>query len=70
MIPSNLYHISMIWNGDRFERDVIAFDFGITHPKCLTIFHATNGCLIIDETGIEAIEITPLRSLKNESNIC
>lgn len=61
MVPSNLYHISMIWNGDRFERDVIAFDFGITHPKCLTIFNATNGCLIIDETGIEAIEITPLR---------
>ena len=52
----------MVWNGDKFERDIIAFDFGITHPKCLTIFHTTGGCLIIDETGIEAIEITPLRS--------
>lgn len=61
MKQNNNYHLIMIWNGDKFERDIIAFDFGITHPKCLTIFHATGGCLIIDETGIEAIEITPLR---------
>lgn len=58
----NNYHVSFVWNGDTFERDVIAFDFGITHPSCLTIFHTSGGCLIINETGIERIEITPLRS--------
>ena len=58
----NNYHISFVWNGDTFERDVIAFDFGVTHPSCLTIFHMSGGCLIIDEAGIEKIEITPLRS--------
>ncbi len=57
----NNYHVSLVWNGDRFERDVIAFDFGITHPKCLTIYYVTGGTLIIDECGIEYIEITPLR---------
>lgn len=61
MKQCNNYHLTMVWNGDKFERDVIAFDFGITHPKCLTIFYITGGSLIIDETGIEAIEITPLR---------
>lgn len=61
MKQSNNYHLTMVWNGDKFERDIIAFDFGITHPNCLTIFYASGGCLIIDETGIEAIEITPLR---------
>ena len=56
----NNYHVSLVWNGDRFERDVIAFDFGVTHPKCLTIFHVNGGSLIIDECGIEFIEITPI----------
>jgi hypothetical protein len=61
MKMGNNYHLTMVWNGDKFERDIIAFDFGITHPKCLTIFYVTGGSLIIDETGIEAVEITPLR---------
>lgn len=64
MKNSNNYHLTMVWNGDKFDRDIIAFDFGITHPNCLTIYHATGGCLIIDEIGIEAIEITPLRRHK------
>lgn len=60
MIQNN-YHLVLTWNGDKFERDIIAFDFSITHPKCLTIFYKSGGCLIIDETGIESIEILPLR---------
>jgi len=57
----NNYHVSLVWNGDRFERDVIAFDFGITNPKCLTIYYVSGGCLVIDECGIEFVEITPIR---------
>ena len=57
----NNYHVSLVWNGDMFERDVIAFDFGITHPNCLTIYHVNGGSLIIDECGIEYVEITPIR---------
>lgn len=56
-----LYRIDLVWNGDHFVRDVIAFDFGITHPNCLTIYHKEGGCIVIREDGIECIEITSLR---------
>lgn len=56
-----LYRIDFVWNGDHFVRDIIAFDYGITHPGCLTIYHTEGGCLVIREEGLEFVEITPLR---------
>lgn len=56
-----IYRVDFTWNGDHFIKEVIAFDFGISHPKCLTLYYAEGGVIIIDELGIESIEITPLR---------
>lgn len=56
-----IYRVEFVWNGDHYIKEVIAFDFGISHPKCLTLYYAEGGIIIIDELGIESVEITTLR---------
>ena len=56
-----IYRVDFVWNGEHYIKEVTAFDWGISHPKCLTLYYAEGGSIIIDELGIESIEITPLR---------
>ena len=71
---SPIYRVDFTWNDDHYIKEVIAFDFGISHPKCLTLYYAEGGVIIIDELGIESIEITSLRQeeqmfIKNLINV-
>ena len=54
------YRVDFTWNGEHHVKDVSAFDYGVSHPKCLTLYYATGGIIIVDELGIESIEITKL----------
>lgn len=54
------YRIDFTWNGEHHIKEVAAFDYGVSHPKCLTLYYATGGIIIIDEIGIESIEITKI----------
>ena len=54
------YRIDFTWNGEHHVKDVAAFDYGVSYPKCLTLYYATGGIIIIDEIGIEYIEITKI----------
>lgn len=55
------YRVDFVWNGEHYVKDVAAFDYGISYPRCLTLYYSTGGILIIDEVGIESIEITCIR---------
>lgn len=55
------YRVDFVWNGEHHVKDVAAFDYGVSYPKCLTLYYATGGVIIVDEIGIESIEITCTR---------
>lgn len=54
------YRVEFVWNGEHHIKDVAAFDYGVSYPKCLTLYYSTGGIIIVDEIGIEKIEITKI----------
>ena len=54
------YRIDFTWNGEHHIKEVAAFDYGVSYPRCLTLYYASGGIIIVDELGIERIEITKI----------
>ena len=54
------YRVDFTWNGEHHSKEVAAFDYGVSYPKCLTLYYSTGGVIIIDEIGLEYIEITKI----------
>ena len=52
-----IYHIKFRYMGVNFEKDVYAFDFGITYPECLTMYFTEGGKIVIDTEKLEQYEI-------------
>lgn len=52
-----IYNVKFRYNGVNFEYDVYAFDYGITYPGCYTFYFRENGKIVIDEDGVEDMEI-------------
>ncbi len=52
-----IYNVKFCYNGVNFEKDVYAFDFGVTYPNCLTMYFKEGGKIIVDIDKIEWYEI-------------
>lgn len=55
-----IYTIRFLYNGVRYEHDVFAFDFGVTYPDCLTMYFKDASRIVVDEEGLEDVEITTI----------
>ena len=56
-----IYSIRFLYNGVRYEHEVYAFDFDITYPDCLTMYFKDASRIVVDEDGIDEVEITCIR---------
>ena len=60
MIREPIYHIVFVYDGVKFEKDVYAFDFGITNLGCLTMYFTDRGTIVIDIEKLDWYEITKI----------
>ena len=60
MLRKPIYHISFVYDGVRFEKDVFAFDFDISNKGCLTMYFTESGTIVIDTEKILWYEITKI----------